>query len=403
MTDIPASHGEKTNWIATFLICAFTLCTSVCGFFFTVFLKESHGYSGFQIGLLTAIQAVCGMLAAFPAGLGNDRFSSRALVGVSLLVMAVTLPAMAGLRLYPAFAAIYATWALSISVFRLSLDVQVLKSGHDQGTSRRLGIYHAGRFLGACLGTIGTGYLIRKIDFESTLWVVGAASLALLPAVIFLSRTPVGKRKMSDYRADLSSREVLLFAGWLFFFCTHWGAELTSYPLFLRTDLRLSLVEMGWYMSAEYVAITVAVLLSARPIREPENFRKFVILGLLASGAGMIGVIARPVALSLSFRVLHGFGDGVMLLVTYLGISRLFAVERIGGNAGFINLVTMAGLVAGSLFYGPLGERFGYGLTQWLAGGLILALSLPFLLLRDPGLPDSQTLRARGSTGRENS
>ena len=42
MTDIPASHGEKTNWIATFLICAFTLCTSVCGFFFTVFLKESH-------------------------------------------------------------------------------------------------------------------------------------------------------------------------------------------------------------------------------------------------------------------------------------------------------------------------------------------------------------------------
>ncbi len=392
MDEAPANQWQRTTWVATLLIAAFTCCTSVCGFFFTVFLKESHGYSGLQIGLLTAIQAVCGMLAAFPAGLGNDRFTSRALAGISLLVAAVTLPIMAGLPLFPAFSVFYAIWALSVYVFRLSLDVQVLKGGNDQGTSQRLGLYHAGRFLGACLGTIGTGYLIRLIDFESTLWVVGGGSLLLLPGVLFLSKTPVGKRRLSDYRADLSNRDVLWFAAWLFLFCTHWGAELTSYPLFLRGELGLSLVEMGWYMSAEYAAIIAALLFSARPLREPENFRRFLVFGLLASGAGMIGVIARPVALSVCFRTLHGLGDGVMMLVTYLGIARLFAIERIGGNAGFINLVTMLGLVGGALFFGPLGERFGYGLTQWVAGSVLLVLTIPFLVLRAPERAGSRTL-----------
>ncbi|WP_264861300.1 hypothetical protein [Klebsiella pneumoniae] len=41
---------------------------------------------------------------------------------------------------------------------------------------------------------------------------------------------------------------MLLFAIWLFLFYLHWGAEFTSYGLFLRENLRLSLLGMGFYM-----------------------------------------------------------------------------------------------------------------------------------------------------------
>ncbi len=54
------------------------------------------------------------------------------------------------------------------------------------------------------------------------------------------------------------------------------------------------------------------------------------------------------------WRLVHGFGDGLILLITYTTIARLFHVDRIGGNAGLISFATTLGVLAGSLIYGPV-------------------------------------------------
>jgi MFS family permease len=111
-----------------------------------------------------------------------------------------------------------------------------------------------------------------------------------------------------------------------------------------------------------------------------------------ASGLGHVGMVFEPVLLSCAFRFLHGIGDGVVLLVFYRGVATLFVAERLGGNAGVVNTMTMVGMVLGALVFGPLGEAFGYGVPLWTSGLLTMLLALPVLVLqrspkRSPGVP----------------
>jgi MFS family permease len=59
---------------------------SITCFFLTLYFKDILGFSGNQIGMLYSIQAVTGMLAALPAGIGLDRISSRTIAVAGLLL-----------------------------------------------------------------------------------------------------------------------------------------------------------------------------------------------------------------------------------------------------------------------------------------------------------------------------
>jgi MFS family permease len=163
-------------------------------------------------------------------------------------------------------------------------------------------------------------------------------------------------------------------------FATHWGAEYTSYALFLREDLGLSKIAMGWYMSGEFGAILLTTLLVGKRLRGNGWMIPAAVAGLVFSGIGHIGMTLEPVPLSFGFRCLHGVGDGLIFLLFYVGIARLFKIERLGGNAGLLNLATLVGMVIGSLVFGPVGEAFGYAIPFWISGGLMLVLIAPLLL-----------------------
>lgn len=371
----------RQDWLPAALAGLVLMATAVTSFFLTVFFQEDLGFSGFQIGLLYAAQAAAGLLAALPAGLGNDRIRSRGLVSLGLLGQALAFLGMASVRAYLPFLLVFMVWSASNWVFRLSLDVQLLKTDGGDRTGARIGLYHAVRFLGMALGTVATGHLVAGADFPVHLRLVAGLCALLALAALALPSTPLQRVRLRDYAADLKDRRVRLFALWMFLFTLHWGAETTSYGLFLRRNLELSMGQMGWYMAVEYLAIVAAVLLLGRRTVDLPQLRRLAILGLTASGLGQVGMIFPPVGLSAAFRGLHGLGDGAMLIVLYFGIARLFAVERLGGNTGFINTVTMLGFIAGSLVFGPLGESFGYALPLWTSGLLTLALALPLVLL----------------------
>ncbi len=97
-------------------------------------------------------------------------------------------------------------------------------------------------------------------------------------------------------------------------------------------------------------------------------------LGLATSGIGHIYMTYPVVAWSFMWRLVHGFGDGLILLITYTTIARLFHVDRIGGNAGLISFATTLGVLAGSLIYGPVGASYGYQVPFIISGITSLAL-----------------------------
>jgi hypothetical protein len=67
------------------------------------------------------------------------------------------------------------------------------------------------------------------------------------------------------------------------------------------------------------------------------------------------------------------------VVVMYVGIGRLFHVDRIGGNASLIYLITLTGSFAGALIFGQLGEQIGYWFPL-IISGIISILLLPALI-----------------------
>jgi len=379
----------RSDWLPALLMGANSLATAVTFFYMAVYFDEVLGFSGTAIGVLFAVHAACALAVTVPAGLVNDRLSSRSLVLIAMVGQAASLAGLALVQGFWAVLAVYLLWGLANGLFKLSLDVQVLKTDSGRRTGGRIGLYQAGRFIGLGLGLVLAGQLLSRLGFERHLLLAAAGCVALVGLGVWLLPTPVGRVRWADYRADLRRPRVLLFAGWLLLFASHWGAEATAYGLFLRQDLALSMTGMGWYMVGEFAAIAATLLLLGRGLRDFRRLAVYAVTGLAVSGIGHVGMVFEPLALSLGMRLVHGVGDGLMFLVTYFGIARLFAVERLGGNTGFVAMATMLGYVLGALVYGPAGEAWGYGVPL-VASGLIalgLAAGLLLLLRRPIGRP----------------
>jgi len=382
-----SSEVRHAGWPAILLAFLFSLVTSVGNFYFTLYFRNELGFSGAQIGTLFAVQAVTGLVAAFPTGMGNDRVTSRTLVALGLVGQSAGLALMAAVKAFMPIVAVFFLGTLSAAVFKLSLDVQVLKRGTGDRMPAQIGSFQAGRFLGIAVGVVVGGYVLTALDFVPAFLVAAGACMALLPLAGLLRPTPLSRARLSDYRADYARPRVLLFCLWLVLFATHWGAEFTCYSLFLQDNLGLSMQQMGWYMGAEFVAIVLTTLTLGYPLRRLADRQGVFAFGLLASGIGHVGMVVDNVLLSALFRVVHGCGDGAMFMVFYVGIFRIFSLERMGGNFGVVNMMTMAGMVVGSVVFGALGASVGYEVPLWVSGLVTLALAGPVLLTRPAGDP----------------
>ncbi|MBZ0272302.1 MFS transporter [bacterium] len=377
----PASPFENRSALfPAVLMGSFSVITAASNFYLAVFFEEQLGFSGLQIGVLFALQAVTGMLTAFPAGFGNDRVTSRTLVGIALLMQAAGFWMMSAVVTFPVFIGAFFVWAFSHFLFKTSLDVHVLKTGERATSGTRLGLYLIGRFIGLAFGTVAAGYIIDALDFVPTLWITAGLCLLLALSARLLAPTPLSAAPVKQYMKDFSDPRALLFAGWLFLFTTHWGAEFTCYGLFLRKSLGLTYGQMGWYMTAEFVAIVVVLVAFRHRMNEGLPLKGLAVAGLCMSGFGHIGMVFGGTVFSVAARTVHGFGDGIMMLIMYVGVARLFRVERMGGNAGLVQLALMSGNVVGALVFGPMGSRMGYGVPFVVSGIVIVALALPLVL-----------------------
>jgi MFS family permease len=382
MAEHNAFPGIRADWFPVAVLSLYTVAVSITTFFVTVFFKEAMGFSAFQIGLLISVQAMTGILAAFPAGAGNDRFSSHLLITGSLLVQALCFIALTTARSFFTVALFYMTWGLFSWVFRLSMDVYFLKTDTRNAIGRRIGFYQSWRFIGMIAGAVGTGYIIDGLNFSGAFTIVAGVCGALALVSVFVPATEVARVRLADYRADFSNRRVLFFSFWMLLFASHWGAEQTCYALFLRDDLGLSFRGLGWYFAAEYLAIITALILAGKAVGGRLSFRRLAVWGLLLSGLGNMGMVIKPVAVSVLFRAVHGLGDGFMVVILYYGIARLFSLTHLGGNTGLVHLFSMVGYIIGAMIYSPIGEAYGYGHPLWISGLLTLLLAISVVIPR---------------------
>jgi MFS family permease len=359
--------------VLPFFISAYSAVLSCIYFFLPLYLQGSLKFTGSQIGLLYAVLSLNSLLVAFPVGVTGDRYSARILTRLGLLGTALSLWALSEVTRFVPFLLAYWGFGLSLTFFRQSLDIMLFKDPEVQAI-RRFGHFNAMRMLGMTAGTLFGGYLFYALEFPLTLKLFAAFMLVLIIPTVRLPLTRGVRASWFDYGRDFFSRPVLFFAAWFFLFTLHWGAEATSLALFLRHNLGLDPRGVGLYMAGEFAVISLTAFLYSRVWAGRIKPLTFLAVALICSGCGHLLMTYPNLPWSFAMRAVHGFGDGLILMESYATISRLFHVDRIGGNSSLITLVSTLGLFAGSLIFGPLGAHLGYQVPLLVSGALSLAL-----------------------------
>ena len=356
-----------------FYIAAYSAVISSVYFLLPLYLKGALNFSGWQIGVLYAVLSLNSLIVAFPVGVTCDRYPARILSQLGLVGMALSLGGMAGVERFWPFLQVFWAFGLSTQLFRQSLDILLYKDPRGQEVDR-FGHFNAARMGGMMVGALLAGALAYVWNFPATLLIFGVLVGLLLIPSRRLPLTRGVRASLKDYGRDVLTRPVLFFITWLFLFTLHWGAEGTSLSLFLKHDLGLSPLGVGVYMAGEFGVVSATAYLYGRYWAGRLSPMAFLTVALTLSGLGHILMVQPPLGWSFIWRAIHWLGDGLILMETYTTVSRLFHVDRIGGNAGLISLATTLGVFAGSLLYGPMGAAWGYQWPLIISGITSLAL-----------------------------
>lgn len=374
-------HFRK-DFLPSFLSWGYTFVIALTTFFLPIFLKDNLGFTGFEIGILYGTISITGILITFPIGLLNDFIIPRNLVLGALVLISVSLWLQGEVFNFLPFLVVFVLFGIGSNLFKVSLDVLLFKSGENKLQGLRYGLFNFMRMLGFTFGAFFSGSMLYSIDFHFTL--KGLAFLSLVLALFYplLPENKCTKWELFNYRNDFFKREVIIFTLWLFFFSLHWGAETTCLGLFLRYNLKLSFREIGYYMGGEFLVVAFSALFFGWYYEHTKNIhlRSLLYFGLITSGSGHILMTTPHIFISFFWRVVHGVGDGIVSLVMYIGINRLFCLERIGGNSSLITMTTMIGIFVGSLIFSPVGEKAGYRYPLIISGIITISL-ISFLFL----------------------
>ena len=360
-------------WLPSFFILVLSLLMASVYFFLPLHLKHQLRFSGWQIGVLYAAASLNALLVTFPLGVAGDRYPLVYLLRGGLVLSSVCLYGLGRLQTYFPYLMAFWGFGLGLHAFRIALDTVLFKSVGNSSV-QALAHYNSWRMTGMLLGTLLGGFLFYRLGFALALQLLALVPLLLLLPTFSLPRLRVHHSPLWQYGRDFCHRPVLFFAGWLFLFCLHWGAETTSYGLFLQENLGLAPQGMGLYMATEFGVLALTAYLYGRSWHGRLSPLGFLSLALLTSGLGHIFMTIPNVAVSLAWRLVHGFGDALILMESYTTIARLFQVERMGGNSSLISLVSVSGSFAGALLFGPLGAAWGYQWPLLVSGGISLAL-----------------------------
>jgi MFS family permease len=359
--------------LLSFYIGVYSAVISCVYFLLPLYFQGTLGFTGTQIGVLYAVLNLNAILVSFPVGVTGDRYPARILTRLGLLGSGLCLWGMAAVAGFGPFLAVFWGFGLSLQLFRQSLDILLFKENRVE-PARRFGQYNATRMAGMVVGVLAGGLLVASVNFPATLKLFSAGVLLLLLSTGRLPLTRGVRSALLEYGRDFLSRPVLFFGAWLFLFTLHWGAEATSLALFLQHNLGLSPLGVGTYMAGEFAVVAATAYLYGRFWAGKLKPLTFLAVALVCSGSGHILMTVPDLPWSFAMRALHGFGDGLILMETYTTISRLFKVERIGGSASLISLITTLGVLAGSLIFGPLGAGYGYAAPLIVSGVISLAL-----------------------------
>lgn len=346
-------------------------------FFLAAFLKNI-GLSGLQIGLIFTVYFITGLISVLPSGISNDKFKSKHLLAIALILHALMYTGLGITKSFLPIMFMFFLGGIGRYLYSTSTDSLFIKSTKKEGVQSKISTYLSLNYVMIGLGIISVGYLLQiNFPFEKLLTFVGV--LFLIFALISLLILPSNKTahfEILKYSKDIIKPEVLFFLLIMFLFSIHFGSEETSYGLFLKNYLGLDNLGIGLYMGLCIASMAITVQIIGRKLPHVKA-KNILLFGTLLSGVGLMLMTFKSIPLSFIFRLVHETGDAAMFFFIIYGISQLFELERIGGNASMVTFVTIIGGSLGSFIFGQIGASYGYNFPFVIGGTTTL---IAFLL-----------------------
>ncbi len=352
--------------------------------FFLGVYYNSIGLSGAQIGIIFALGTITSIIAILPSGLSNDRLKSKHLIGIALALIAAFYFGLSQTHNFYIIALISLLGGIGGTIYITSSESLFYKSTNKKQVSKKIGIFQGLNYLMIGLGMIVAGFLLEKnLPFEKLFLIFSVLFLTMtLISQFVLPKTKTSQFALLQYKKDIFRPKILLFLLIIFLFAIHWGAESTTYGLFLKKTLNLTNFQMGLYMGVAIISMALTVQIISKKLHQWKT-EYILVTGLFMSGVGHILMTINNPIISAFFRIFHEIGDAAMFFFIYYGITKLFDLKRIGGNASIFTFTGTIGSATGAIAFGPMGESFGYHVPLIISGTItLLALVLTLQFLR---------------------
>lgn len=349
--------------------------------FLPLFL-ETKNITGGPVGLLIGEIYIIGILVTIPSGMLNDRIESRKMITASLFIFSAGIFLLVFGTSFWVFVLIFALIGLGRNLFQVSFDALFFKQIIKGKKGEQVGFYQLILAIAILCGLLLSSIVLKL--FSLKVFLVGCSSLIFI-AFLFSFKLKVNEIRavsLNEYKLDILNWKLIVTVILIFLFALHWGAEDTCYSLFLSHYLKLTPTQSSLYMSCEFVTFGLAAYVSGKIVDNYNfNLRRVFAVGILVSGLTLILKVNPVVPISLAMRMVHGAADGLVFVVIYYGISRVFALDKVGGSVGIINFALVVGAFTGAIVFSRIGKTSGYHYSFIVSGSIMIIVAIAFLIM----------------------
>jgi len=247
---------------------------------FYVPMQDAFGFSNTQIGMLSSTFGITSLVAYFPGGWLADRFSSRKLICIALVIISASGFVFATIPSFEVCLVLYGVWGLAIALVFWSALIKAIRNwGRKDEQGRAYGILEGGRGIGdVASGTLVLAlFAFRGSDYAALQEVILInASIPLVLAVLvwlYLKDEMRSDENCRDDRSAVSVAQVM---------------EVLRLPIVWLLAVIIMCAYSGYWGSFYFTPYATTVLGLGDVLGGAVGLSKYWIAPVAAIGAGLV-------------------------------------------------------------------------------------------------------------------
>jgi MFS family permease len=362
---------------------------------------HSLGVDTGRIGVINAAFFLMAGLLSFPLGMASDRWGSKRMAAIGLLVLAVTSGGLVACRTFLHFTLAYLMLGVGIAAFGPTMMTLVSVISPRSHLGRSYGWYTTALFCGMSLGPAAGGFLARFIGAPQVFLSAGALLFLDLGLLLWLlpgRRKPRGTSdpqsgRPGTLRTLLKNRPLL--GCWLMTLgaCFGLGMFTSFMPLHAQTR-GLDVSQIGIVFFAQGLCNGASRIPFGRLSDKVARRSSLVILGIVLYTVALSGC---GLSQTMGHFVLSAGLLGISMGLAFTSVGALIA-EVVpsawrGSAMGGYNTCIYLGMMLSSAIMGTVSEAIGFAAGFLLTAGVNFAfLGVFCFLFRDKGLSQGRAV-----------